>query len=262
MHPDHINPLFSVAGLHMSRIWHCFGNYMHEVDLPTVRKMLAASKTNVLPINTHKLNETTLRQGLLIGFGGVTYDDLAAVHPTGDMIIMLNINHQTTAGAAVEKTKLAHRLTGERVVKLEILNEDMKTSNNRALIEAVRQLKIELPQLIVFPLLANEYGAAKALAGLGCPLLRVMGSGIGEGKGILDTDEFEKICGLHVPVVLDGGVRDARDYELAHRLNAEGCLVNSALFVNRYTPDENLEAFLAASQSFLQDEAARLKSAA
>lgn len=262
MNNNHINPLFNVAGLRMSRIWHCFGNYMHEVDLATIRRMLAASKTNVLPINTHSLDETSLRKGLVIGFGGVTYDELAAVHPTTEMVIMLNINHQTNVQAAVEKTKLAHRLTGERVVKLEVLNEDLITSNNPELIEAVRQIRAELPQLIVMPLLTNDYASAKALVELGCPLLRVMGSGIGEGKGIVDKAEFKKICGLPVPVVLDGGVRDAHDYEIAHQLQADGCLINSALFVNDKTSDENLEAFLAGCQSFLQNEAVSLKPAA
>ncbi|MFG6459711.1 hypothetical protein [Roseateles sp. BYS96W] len=247
------NPLFDVAGLRMSRIWHCFGNYMHKVDLATIQRMLAASQTNVLPINTHQLSESTQRDGLMIGFGGVTFDQLAAVHPVDQMVIMLNINHQTTAEAAVAKTRLAHRLTGERVVKLEVLNTDMKTSNNAALIEAVKMLKQELPQLIIMPLLANNYDDARRLMELGCPLLRVMGSGIGEGRGIVDTQEFERICELPVPVVLDGGVRDARDYQIAHALGAQGSLINSALFVGALSPEAGLARFLERSQGFIHE---------
>ena len=249
-HPP-VNPAFDVAGVRMTRIWHCFGNYMHRVDIETILAMLSASSTNVLPINTHRLDADTGRQGLLIGFGGVQFDQLAERANVDEMVVMLNINHQTSAEAAVEKTLLAHALTGERIVKLEVLNRDLRTSNDPELIEAVRQLKIALPELILMPLLHNDFASARTLADLGCPLLRVMGSGIGDGLGIVDEHEFERICALPVPVVLDGGVRDASDYAHAHRLGAAGCLINSALFSNGTAPDVELARFLAESQDFL-----------
>jgi len=249
--PPLVNPRFDVAGVRMTRIWHCFGNYMHQVDIETVLAMLSASQTNVLPINTHQLDQVSGRKGLLIGFGGVHFDEVAQRIGTDDMVIMLNINHQTTARASVEKTRLAHALTGERVVKLEVLNTDLRTSNNAELIEAVKELRAALPELIIMPLLHNDYASAQTLVELGCPLLRVMGSGIGDGKGIVDAQEFERICTLPVPVVLDGGVRDADDYAHAHRLGAAGCLINSALFENGTKPEKRLAQFLSESNTFL-----------
>jgi thiazole synthase len=243
-----INPQFTVAQLSMTRIWHCFGNYMHKVDLNAALQMLVASKTNVLPINTHQLTESSGRQGLKIGFGGVAFDDVAANIKLDNMTLMLNINHQISAQAAVHKTQLAHALTGERVVKLEVLNPDMRTSNDAALIEAVTLLNTELPSLILMPLLSNNYQTAKALVDLGCPLLRVMGSGIGDAQGILNPDEFARICTLPVPVVLDGGVRNTDDLAHAMQLGAQGCLVNSALFAEGLTPELELATFLKASQ--------------
>jgi thiazole synthase len=235
----------------MSRIWHCFGNTMHRVDLATALAMLAASRSNVLPVNTHLLDEASGRQGLLVGFGGVRFDELAPRLPMDEMVVMLNINHQTSARAAIEKTLLAHALTGERIVKLEVLNADMRTSNDAALIDAVRHLRQALPELIIMPLLHNDHTSAQTLVDLGCPLLRVMGSGIGEGAGIRDEQAFARICTLPAPVVLDGGVRDARDYAHAHRLGAVGCLINSALFDGGATPQARLAQFLADSQEFL-----------
>src|SRR5437879_3421242 len=94
-----LNPSFRAAGLEMTRIWHCFGNYAHRVDLWTIQRMLRASGTNVLPINTHRLSPTSLRNGLEIGFGGVTVDELRERRPLDGMVLMLNINHQTTAAA-------------------------------------------------------------------------------------------------------------------------------------------------------------------
>jgi thiazole synthase len=246
-----VNPRSDFAGVRMSRIWHCFGNTMHRVDLDTVLAMLAASRSNVLPVNTHLLDPTSGRKGLLIGFGGVQFDEVAPHLPMQEMVVMLNINHQTSARAAIDKTVLAHALTGERIVKLEVLNADMRTSNDTALIEAVRHLRQAMPELIIMPLLHNDAASAQTLVDLGCPLLRVMGSGIGDGKGIVDEQAFARICALPVPVVLDGGVRDARDYAHAHRLGAVGCLVNSALFDAGDTPQARLARFLADSQDFL-----------
>src|SRR5438477_11994713 len=110
---DKLNPLFRVAGLEMTRIWHCFGNYTHRVDLWTIQRMLRASGTNVLPINTHRLSAASRRDGLEIGFGRVTVDQLRAARPLDGMVVMLNIKPQTTAAAAVAQTRLAYDLTGE-----------------------------------------------------------------------------------------------------------------------------------------------------
>jgi thiazole synthase len=243
------NPTFQVAGLNMSRIWHCFGNYMHQVDLNTVLNMLAASQTNVLPINTHKLSESSGKNGLHIGFGDVQLNALAASTHIDQMILMLNINHQQSAQAAIHKTKLAHALTGELVVKLEVLNADLKTSNDNELIEAAKKLREDLPALILMPLISNDYQTASTLVNLGCPLLRVMGSAIGDAQGILDATSFAKICNLPVPVFLDGGVRNASDFAHAQQLGAQGCLVNSALFAPGLVPEQALAEFLLQSQS-------------
>jgi thiazole synthase len=252
MHRTTINPMFKVADLNMTRIWHCFGNYMHKVDLTTIVAMLSASHTNVLPINTHSLDKSNGRDGLLIGFGGVKYDELAERVNLEDMIVMLNINHQTNVHDAVNKTTLAYELTSEKIIKLEVLNADLKTSNDTQLIQSVSILKKDFPDLVLMPLVGNNFDMAKQLVDLGCPLLRVMGSAIGDAKGILDAPQFKKICSLPVPVILDGGVRDARDLRMAVELGAQGCLINSALFLQGNQPEVELETFLHESQDMLR----------
>ncbi len=234
---------FRVADLELRRIWHCFGNYMHRVDLWTIQRMLRASETNVLPVNTHRLTPANREEGLEIGFGGVTLAQLREVQSLDSMVVMLNINHQISAQAAVAKTELAYRLTGERVLKLEVLNEDLCTSNDEQLIEAVRELRQSMPQLLIMPLLSNDLRVAERLVEYGCPLLRVMGSGIGSGRGVLAPEVFAQICALPVPVVLDGGVATVADFARAWAAGAQGCLINSALFGGRAAPDEILLAF-------------------
>lgn len=246
------NPHFTCSEIVLSRVWHCFGNYTHNVDLPTVDAMLGASATNVLPINTHYLDARSGRDGLVIGFGEVRYDDISRRQDIERMVKMVNINHQTTAAAAVAKTKLAVGLTHERVIKLEVLNPDLKTSNNRELIRAVRALRDWDGSLVIMPLLECDYEDARTLEALGCPLLRVMGSPIGSGGGLADPEEFARICSLGVPVVLDGGVGGAEHFRLALELGAAGCLLNSMLFEDGRPPAVVLTEFMREVQPYLQ----------
>ncbi|MEI9928901.1 MAG: hypothetical protein WDN44_15970 [Sphingomonas sp.] len=235
---------FDCDGVRMSAIWHCFGNYMHRVDLGEVLAMLEASGTNVVPVNTHELDSRVRPEDLRIGFGSVTYAALAAAHDLSRYILMANINHQTSADAAVEKTLFAVEMTGIATIKLEVLSEGLSTSNDAALIDAVRMLRQRRPDLRIMPLLSNDPVVAKELVDAGCPLLRVMGGPIGSGEGIADEAAFAECCGLGVPVVLDGGIGAVEHYLTARRLGAAGCLVNSMLFDQGQPPNRILRDFV------------------
>ena len=234
---------FKIEGIEITKLWHCFGNYMHKVDKDTAIQMLKASETNVIPINTHLLSESKNKNDLQIGFSGVKLSDLETEIDLNKYNLMLNINHQKSAQEAFNKTLWAYAITSIKLIKLEVLNDDLSTSNDAELIKSVIMLKKELPELIIMPLLSNNYSIAKQLVDLGCPLLRVMGSAIGSGEGIKDVEEFEKICCLNAPVVLDGGVSTAQDYHLAKKLGATGCLINSALFIKDRDPVDYLRKF-------------------
>lgn len=235
---------FSCDGLSLATIWHCFGNYMHRVELAQVLKMLDASGTNVIPVNTHLLDGARRREDLLIGFGDVTFDRLAAAKDISRYVLMVNVNHQTDAASAVEKTLIAADMTGIETIKLEVLSEDLKESNDAALVEAVGTLRDRRPDLRIMPLHSNDPAVARELVDAGCPLLRVMGGSIGSGAGIIDEASFAACCRSGVPVVLDGGVGGPGDYQVATRLGAAGCLVNSTLFERDQEPDEVLGDFV------------------
>ncbi len=235
---------FECDGMQLSTIWHCFGNYMHKVDLDQVLKMLAASRSNVIPVNTHLLGQSRSRDDLLIGFGDVTYDALMSSIDGSGYHIFANINHQTTAADAVEKVKLCCDLAGLSIVKMEVLSEDLKTSNDTALIDAVVALREERPDLCIMPLHSSDPVVAKELADAGCPLLRVMGGPIGSRAGLMDEGAFAECCEVNVPIVLDGGIGRVEHYLRAHELGAAGCLVNSMLFDTELQPFEVLGDFV------------------
>lgn len=235
---------YDCDGLRMSEIWHCFGNYMHRVDLDEVLAMLEASGTNVVPVNTHELDPRMRPEDLRIGFGSVSYAALAAARDLSNYILMANINHQTSAAAAVEKTLFAVQMTGIETIKLEVLSDNLSTSNDAALVEAVRTLRQRRPDLRIMPLLSNDPTVARELIDAGCPLLRVMGGPIGSGSGIADEAAFAQCCDLGVPVVLDGGIGSVDDYVTARHLGATGCLVNSMLFEQGLPPSAVLRDFV------------------
>ncbi|KJS17071.1 MAG: hypothetical protein VR78_06580 [Hoeflea sp. BRH_c9] len=238
------NIIVDMNGYKLSRIWHCFGNYMHAVDLPTVLAMLDVSETNVIPVNTHNLSASGDRDDLLIGFGGVTYDTLARARDLSGFVHMLNINHQTSAEAAIAKTLLAYELLPEPVIKIEVLNSDLATANNAQLLSAVAYLRKHARHLALMPLMACSVEDAKVFIDLGCPVLRVMGTPIGAGSGISDPEAFGRICELGVPVVLDGGVGSVDHFVQACDLGAQGCLVNSMLFTQSSDPVTVLRDFV------------------
>lgn len=230
---------------------------MHVVDLSTVIRMLEISCENVLPINTHRLTEGSgSLEDLVVGFGDVTFHRLREHIDTTSLHIMLNINHRTTASKALSITRRAYELTGIRLVKLEVLTEDLRESNDLALIEVAERLKVEMPDLVVVPLLSSNPSVARDLVDVGCPMLRVMGSSIGMGGGVRDAQAFKACCAVDVPVILDGGVGGVEDFRQALALGAEGCLVNSMLFEDPRGPIESLTEFMHAATSILLEDSA------
>jgi thiazole synthase len=252
---SYLNPRFKLGNLELSQVWHCFGSHRipYVTDLTTVLDMLSASKANVLPINTHNLNRKTLSKGLVIGYGDVLFSDFLETQKNlNDINIFLNINNQITSQAAIEKTLLAVELTKEKIIKLEVLNKDFSFSNNEEIITTIKELNKIHKDLIIFPLLNCVLDEAKKAIDLGCQLLRIIGSPIGSRSGIQNPDEFERICQLGVPVILEGGVGDAKHFIQAAKLGAQGCLLNSMLFDSQQTPAEKLRDFLKESQSVLR----------
>ncbi len=245
---------FTCKDIKFSRLWHCFGNHTHLAPLDVVEGLLKASKSNVLPINTHRLTPETKREGMELGYAGITYDQFSKHFDTSGYIKMLNINLQTSAQDAIDKTKLAFDLTGEKVIKLEVLNSDRITSNQKELIQAARELMAWNDDLVVLPLLENDYNTAKELVDSGCPMLRIMGSAIGSCKGVTDFTTLERIVQLGVPVILDGGIGSVEHALKTMDIGITGVLINSMLFTSDISPVEVMQDFAKAFYEYLDQK--------
>ncbi|HEY5857750.1 MAG TPA: hypothetical protein VIW24_27865 [Aldersonia sp.] len=237
-----------VSGVSLERFWHCFGTERHQASLDVIVALLHASGTNVLPINTHRLDESRDPDALEHGFAGVSYAALGDRIDVTPYVKMLNINLRTSADAAVRAAKIAFEMTGEPVLKLEVLTPDLRASADADVVEAARQLMAWEPSLIVLPLLSCNVEAAGAAVDAGCPLLRIMGSPISSRAGITDEFAFAEITSLGAPVVLDGGIGKVSDLDRAVDLGAGGALVNSVLFDDGRPPAVVMEGFAGAAR--------------
>ena len=216
--------------------WHCFGVRNEIVDFGLACRMLDASQTALLPINTNQFRP-------LIGHGDVTWEQFKPFADLRGLVPCLNINLQTSAAAAVAQAVNFRKATGISLLKLEVLDaDDDSVSNDGAVIDATAILVDD--GFTVMPLVSDSPSAAAQVCVPGVPLLRVMGSPIGSGSGIASPDRVALICeDAEVPVILDGGIGSPGDARFALELGCSGFLVNSALFTGDLGPDEWLRVY-------------------
>ena len=82
--------VLTVNDVELGHFWHCFGTERHRADKDTVVGLLEASRTRVLPINTHRLGPDQRRDALEHGFDDVSYDALSERVDTSALVKMLN----------------------------------------------------------------------------------------------------------------------------------------------------------------------------
>lgn len=221
------------ADTRINGLWHCFGVKREIVGYRQACDMLDASQTALLPINTN--------QGVpLIGHGNVHWTNFQYEATKRDLVPCLNINLQTSAAKAVAQAEKFRDITGISLLKLEVLDAaDDSLSDDAACVTATEMLAAD--GFVVMPLISDCPAAAAALD---VPLLRVMGSPIGSGAGILNPDRINMICDdATVPVILDGGIGSVAHAQQALDLGCAGFLVNSTLFQGDLSPVEWLDEY-------------------
>lgn len=235
-----------------TRLFHCFGTSdKRTVDTPLAVEMLAVSGCRHLVANTHAIERIKNGEELPVGYADATVGSVLAAWPGEELKVVLNINHPTSAAEAVERAQRALALRRERIIKLEVLDADHRLSNDAEVLEAATELAAD-PSLEVWPLVTPNPDVIAELERLGCPMIRVMGSGIGSSAGIRPewSAEIEAIlAAAEVPVMLDGGVGGPRHVSEALRLGFSSVLVNSCLFADGGRPIDRLRSIRAAADA-------------
>jgi len=218
------------------------------VDTSLAVAMLDASGCRHLTLNTHELGSVGRAEDLPVGYGSATYGSVTSAWHGPALIPVLNINLPTSAEEAITRTREAVELTGITRIKLEVLTPDHTTTNVPELMRAAQELAAD-SSLHVWPLVTPEPASVSQLVATGCELIRVMGSPIGSGHGILREwllDIKSILAGISVPVMLDGGVGWVGDALEALDLGFSSVLVNSCLFTDGTDPASALREFRAA----------------
>lgn len=226
-----------------SRLFHCFGSLQtHAVDTQTAVEMLRASRCQYLAVNTHNIDAVHRGDDLPVGYASATLASVRNAWTGQELSVVLNINLPTTASEAVTRAQSAIELTGESIVKLEVLDPSHSFSDTSQVVDATTILS-ERESISIWPLVTPDVNAFERLQDLGCPLIRIMGSAIGSGSGIDEAwlPTIERVLDLkRVHVMLDGGVGGAEHLAQALNLGFDSVLVNSCLFADDGSPVDRL----------------------
>lgn len=225
--------------LRVPRLIHCFGNEKNIVDVDMVIEMLNNSKNNIIPINTHNIDNIEEWDLLPIGYGDANWRKLSKKIDTSNYIPVWNINLQNTATEVIRRTLKAVNMGGNKAVKLEVLDTNHNWSINDEVVKATKKL-IE-KDLEVWPLIAPEKETIDKLLELKCPMIRILGSKISSGNGIsnksIEAMKYIK-SKSNIKVMLDGGVGKAEDVYRALIEGFDSVLVNSYLFKGNSPAEE------------------------
>ncbi len=206
----------------LTPFWNCFGSGGYEVTEHQILSIILNTKSNLLPVNTHRGTNF-----LNIGEGEVRWDWIADYQIIRDQIPCLNINLNTTWQDACSVAQYAFDKSGIDLLKLEVLHENLTVADTRQVVLAAEVL---LDQgFRVLPLIQANPHAAVKLYEMGCPLVRVQGSAIGSGNGILWPAQV-KACAEAVPTILDCGIGSVDHILKGMELGCKGFLVNHMLF--------------------------------
>lgn len=227
--------------LKVPRLIHCFGNEKNIIDINVVIEMLESSKNNIVPINTHNIDNIKEWELLPIGYGNANWKKLSEKIDTRNYIPVWNINLQNSAEEVIRRTLKAVQLGGKRAVKLEVLDSSHKWSINKEVVKATKKLAEQ--DLEIWPLIAPEKETIDELLSIKCPMIRILGSEISSGKGISENAiiamKYIK-SKSNIKVMLDGGVGKPEDVYKALIEGFDSVLVNSYLFKDN-SPSKELD---------------------
>lgn len=226
------------------RLIHCFGNEKNQINLEMVKKMILASRNNIIPINTHNIDGIEEWDLLPIGYGNANWRSLSKIMDLSEKIPVWNINLQTTAEEVIRRTLRVVDMGGKRAVKLEVLDDTHTCSNNKEVIKATEVL-VNNYNLEIWPLIAPDKTTIDRLLELKCPMIRILGSGIATGNGVskesIEMLKYIKGKNKKTKVMLDGGIGCSRDVYIALINGFDSVLVNSYLYTLEHTPDKELD---------------------
>ena len=215
-----------------SRLFHCFGGEDTKLNLDLIVDLIKESETEFIVFNTHNICNVKRKGDLSVGFSSITLSEINERIDLSKYTLLNNINHAKNWKEAVERAVRSFEISGNKIMKLEVLNDDLKTSNDKEVVKAAEALVKK--GFEVMPLISCDMNVAKKLEAVGCCLIRIMGSPIGSMRGLDNVQTADAIFKeIEIPVIIDGGIGTPQHVIEAMSLGAYGVLVNSSLFASR-----------------------------
>lgn len=158
---------------------------------------------------------------------GLPLAKLAETIPIEEYTLIGTTSFARSAAEAITVAKMLRQSLGIEIIKLDV-RTDYTTPNNGEVVEVAEELIRE--GFYVLPMIIPEQNAALELERIGCSAIRLLGSTIGSGLGLLNLCSIQQIIQIAgIPIIVEGGIRSAADAALAMEVGADAILVNTAV---------------------------------
>ncbi len=167
-----------------------------------------------------------VRRAAVMGAKG---ESLADLLPPSHYTYLPNSAGCTTAEQAVRTLRLAREISGETLVKLEVIG-DGKTLYPDVVETLIAAQLLVKEGFDVMAYTSDDPLVAKKLEDIGCVAVMPLAAPIGSGLGIQNPLNLQLIIeAARVPILVDAGVGTASDAAIAMELGCDGVLMNTAI---------------------------------
>ncbi|NTV67218.1 MAG: thiazole synthase [Chlorobaculum sp.] len=149
------------------------------------------------------------------------------------LTLMPNTSGAATASEAIKAAHISRELSGSPFIKVEIHpNPHHLMPDPIETWEACKILAAE--GFLVMPYIPADPVLAKRLEEVGCSSVMPLGSAIGSGQGLANSEMIRLIIReSKIPVIVDAGLRSPSEACAAMEMGCDAVLVNSAVAVAR-----------------------------
>jgi len=214
---------------HNSRLLHCFGiNETHKLTPEQALELIDISGTDFLTVYTQGALSIDSAEDLPIGYSGIKYKDIKK-RTNKKLTLLVNTNHALTSEEAVKKAEHVSKLTGSKLIKLEVLNKELTRPVNERVIHAAQELRDKGYE--VMPFITRDLESAKKLEDMGCCAIRFLMNDIRSEGGFQDEEFFRRaVSEINIPLIGEGGVKSPEDCFRLMSIGMSATLINTALF--------------------------------